>query len=765
MKNIDSQRIVNETNDESKTPQFDLNLLWLTFRRNWPWAFPTGLAFSALAVWYVMSSFVPTYRASSLLEANTDYLVFKGVMPVVKNLTKTEKPLIFHAIVLDSVLSNDENRKAPSLSDPDDKVAEVNLRKNLSVGSGGADSRLEVSYVDSDPVMAAKICKAVVDSYLKQRMEFDIMRVSNLERWLEPEIQRWQQEVEQAQIRVSELSKQTFGHAPGQKAALMEQENNLALATRLQAEMADINLEISIAEARVAMRSDEVDNVDDSNLPAIDDVTEENLKILGLYVTKPQVTDFQISQLALSDPEVKKANLQIDHYQGLKRDLEDQDRVGVKRADYNRYCEKLSEWKSTLEQAKIGAASRARKQLEKAADAEYSQLLTVAKAEALQIYREDATKRKLIIEQELEDLEALKKRLEIVSTQYATEKQRLEAFGGVTAEYQFAQEEYEVARSVLTKLQDRKAAIRTERRQDGTVRMIAEAVPPRTPVEPVPFKKLAGLGGAAFIIPFLFGLLLEFRTQRLTDSNMCEKHGFAVIGEIARIPNKLSGGKSRRVFEESVDTLRACLALSNETRKARTFGVVSSMTGEGKSSVSSQLAISIAKANGKTVLLVDADLRCPDQHEIFGLNNEKGLSTVLFGSSTLEESVDTSYGDLVHILTSGPLLTNPHRLINVESFRRFITEALEHYEYIVVDTAPVLSAGESLAVASTVDSTLVCLMRDVSRIDNVNRAVSRLEAAGATISGTVFSGVSARQYSYRYGDYRYAPVSVESTAG
>jgi len=82
-------------------------------------------------------------------------------------------------------------------------------------------------------------------------------------------------------------------------------------------------------------------------------------------------------------------------------------------------------------------------------------------------------------------------------------------------------------------------------------------------------------------------------------------------------------------------------------------------------------------------------------------------------------------------------------------------DALNSYTYVVVDTAPVLSAGETLAIAATVESTLLCLMRDVSRLDSIRQTTRRLEAAGAKIVGTVFSGVTSRQYAYRYGDYHY----------
>ena len=287
---------------------------------------------------------------------------------------------------------------------------------------------------------------------------------------------------------------------------------------------------------------------------------------------------------------------------------------------------------------------------------------------------------------------------------------------------------------------------------------------PKAPIEVIPLKKMLAASGAAFVVPFLFGLLWEFKVQRVTDSRAVENANLApVMGEVARLPAGDRSARGRRLFEESIDTLRANLFLSIDTKSTRSIAVVSSMSGEGKSSVASQLALSIAKATGETVLLVDTDLRCPDQHEIFGIDAGPGLTAVLSGTATMEEAVDNSLGDLIHILPAGRLDRSPHRLMSPEAMRRFVDASLQKYGYVVFDTAPVLSAGETLAVASVVDSTLVCVMRDVSRIDNVTRTTRRLEASGARIAGTVFSGVSARQYSYRYGDYHYA-VGSEFTS-
>jgi capsular exopolysaccharide synthesis family protein len=180
------------------------------------------------------------------------------------------------------------------------------------------------------------------------------------------------------------------------------------------------------------------------------------------------------------------------------------------------------------------------------------------------------------------------------------------------------------------------------------------------------------------------------------------------------------------------------------------------MSGEGKSTAVSQLAISLAKASGRTVLIVDADMRCPDQHDVFGLPLEPGLNEVLRNAVPLHDAINRELGDLIHVLPAGRLKASPHRLISPSSIKELLDDALQHYGYVIFDTAPVLSAGETLAVASSVDSTLVCVMRDLTRMDSVVRTTHRLEASGARVVGTIFSGVTPRQYTYRYGDYKYS---------
>jgi Mrp family chromosome partitioning ATPase len=158
-------------------------------------------------------------------------------------------------------------------------------------------------------------------------------------------------------------------------------------------------------------------------------------------------------------------------------------------------------------------------------------------------------------------------------------------------------------------------------------------------------------------------------------------------------------------------------------------------------------------------------MRCPDQHDVFGLPLEPGLNDVLRTDVPLSQAVNKELGDLVHVLPAGRLKSSPHRLISPSSMKELLDEALQSYAYVVIDTAPVLSAGETLAVTAAVDSTLVCVMRDLTRMDSVVRTSHRLEAAGANVVGTIFSGVTPRQYAYRYGDYKYTNMGEYLTSG
>ncbi|TWU55695.1 polysaccharide biosynthesis tyrosine autokinase [Rubripirellula reticaptiva] len=747
---------------DSESSSFDPWILWVTFRRCWPWAVPAGMVLAGVAAMFVLQGFVPRYEATHLLVANDEYVVFDNVMKYSKDLARTETALILNPIVLVPALADPSLHDVPSLSNP--ATAEAHLRSNLTIKSGGDPKSLEIRYEDTDPEVAKNVCNAVAKSYLRQRDSFDAARVTNIEEWLEPEIQQWEQRVEERQARVQTLSEQTLGFAPGKAIEKAENESNLALLTQLRSEIGDLKIELSLFDAGL---------YDGGNLAASPVLAAAPMVVPEAVVKRGKPSESEIASHLEADPRVAELVQKVNRYRASVLDMEVNDMVRVNRDYYKELNKNLASAESELQSERREARDRTIEKLERFAEDEYERQKVAAKrtsewqqeqfaAQAKELAQQSSKIQSEVSAAEKASRErqrfAIVSRLEILQAQYNEESERLEKFGGTTAQLQFAQDELAVASGVLKKLRDRVAAIKTERRQDGAVRTLAEATAPKSPIETVPYKKLAMASSVAFMVPFLIGLIFEYRVQRVTDASSFTRSGdmVPIMGEVARLPSGSRSQKGRRVFEESIDTLRANLFLSMDTSNVRSIAVVSGMSGEGKSSVSSQLALSIAKATGETVLLVDGDLRCPDQHEIFGLEMGDGFAGVLSGKTTLIEAVDTSLGALIHVLPAGRLTASPHRLMSPSGMKDFVDHALSHYSYVVMDTAPVLSAGETLAVASAVDASLICVMRDVSRIDNVTRTTRRLEAAGASIAGTVFSGVSARQYSYRYGDYHYA---------
>ena len=676
-------------------------------------------------------------------------------MQVRGDLARTEKAVIFNRVVLGPVLLNLGDLGSDSLCSAAD--AEMELRQNLSVTGGGSSVAMRLSYEDPDPEAAAKVCNAIVESYLQMRGDIDQSRIRALESRLEPEIERARQRVADDEQRFTEMTKESIGYNPGDATAVLMSEGLFTLFARLQSQLSDLKQGIAFAKIKL-------------------EVLEENYKVAVekagagevTLVIKPVLqvpTESEVSQLVRSHPNIRGLEREIARYETRVRQIEDADVVGIKRSEYNRFKANIQQLlqQFAAEQQRLYPIEL--KRLKKLAKENYDRQLIRAKqlAEATEGERQLALLQE--VNQQRKKVREMEESLEVVSAQYDEETLRLQKFGGKTAQLRIAERELAMSQGVWDVLRKRLLAVRTERQRGGSVIKVTDATAPslNDPIEKLPYKKIVMASLVAMVLPFVVGLVFEFKACRLTTSEMCDKNGMEVIGEVAKLPPSAGHGRERRVYEESIDTLRSSLFLSTETRDSRSFAVVSSMSGEGKSSVSSQLALSIARATGETVLLIDADLRCPDQHDIFGLDLGDGLAGVLAEEISLDSAIDKSLGDRIHVLTAGKLRTTPHRLITPDAMSALIKQALEVYSYVVVDTAPVLAAGESLAVASAVDSSLLCVMRDVSRVDNISRTTKRLEAVGANLIGTVFSGVTARQYAYRYGDYRYG-VSIDGNA-
>jgi polysaccharide biosynthesis transport protein len=325
----------------------------------------------------------------------------------------------------------------------------------------------------------------------------------------------------------------------------------------------------------------------------------------------------------------------------------------------------------------------------------------------------------------------------------------------------------EVARKqqVIERIGDRILALRTEQDSPARVKDWFYAQEPTEPEELYPTKKLAMAASAGFAMPFALFLLWEMLARRVFSSERLEQElDLTVYGEIARMPKRRVRASvksedqfdhSLHLFRESFDTLSTNLRLSLDLGDVRVLAVASAVNSEGKTSVAAELARRLSENNHGKVLLIDADLRAPDIHRLFQIPSTPGLAEVLDGQVSLDQAIVTDWSEHLHLLPAGRASTSPVSLLGNGNLRTLMEQALRDYRFVVFDTAPVLAASESMILSNAADATLLCVMCEVSRQDQVRRAYRRLQLSGSRRVGLVFNGISPHQYQSRYGKYPY----------
>ncbi|CAM4096660.1 tyrosine protein kinase [Bacillus manliponensis] len=157
---------------------------------------------------------------------------------------------------------------------------------------------------------------------------------------------------------------------------------------------------------------------------------------------------------------------------------------------------------------------------------------------------------------------------------------------------------------------------------------------------------------------------------------------------------------------EQYRTIRTNLQFSSIIRKDQTLVITSPNGGEGKSTVTANLAVSIAGQEEK-VLVIDASLRSPSIHSMFHLENDIGLTTILIGRSTLEKAVKKTEVENLYVLTSGPIPFNPAELLSSEAMEILIKQAVEQYDIILFDSPSVLEVSDTSILSDQCDGVLL----------------------------------------------------------
>ncbi len=215
---------------------------------------------------------------------------------------------------------------------------------------------------------------------------------------------------------------------------------------------------------------------------------------------------------------------------------------------------------------------------------------------------------------------------------------------------------------------------------------------------------------------------------------------------------------------EAFRQLRTNLQFIDVDTPRKVIVVTSALPNEGKTTTVTNLAIALALA-GNRVLVVDADLRRPKVATLLGVDRTAGLTSVLSGRVEVGRVIQP-WGGLFDVLASGPLPPNPSELLASDHMNKVLTELREQYDTVLVDSPPLLPVTDAAAVAPATDGAiLVCRFKQTTRSE-VESAVGALSAVGAPLLGTVFTMVPStgpRSYGHYNAYYRDEPVAAPSS--
>jgi capsular exopolysaccharide synthesis family protein len=262
--------------------------------------------------------------------------------------------------------------------------------------------------------------------------------------------------------------------------------------------------------------------------------------------------------------------------------------------------------------------------------------------------------------------------------------------------------------------------------------------------------------------------------QRLHSAEeIADVLGVPIVGLVPSMSRKESvaarGQKvhldSKSLWAETYRMVRTAVFFAASQAKAKTILVTSPEVADGKTTVVSNLAIAMAQAGQKTLIL-EADFRRPMQHKVFGLNHhDRGLSSVLGNTEELDEVIQPTYVQGLDLLACGPEVPDPSETLHSENFAKLVKLLAKKYDRVIVDSPPVLPVTDAQILASICQITLLVLRAEKSTRKASRQARDALVRVGARVLGVVVNDVPKNgRYGY-YGGYGYYRRSCERGPG
>jgi capsular exopolysaccharide synthesis family protein len=298
----------------------------------------------------------------------------------------------------------------------------------------------------------------------------------------------------------------------------------------------------------------------------------------------------------------------------------------------------------------------------------------------------------------------------------------------------------------------------------NNVRILDRATRPRVPVSPILSLNLS----IGLVLGLLIGLPLAFAIESMDNTVKTPEVAEGLIGApllgmlpmLSQAKHRLMGDAPDRdlvVFKdptsqaaEACRSIRTNMMFISAQKEFALFSVTSPGPQDGKTTVAISLAVTMAQA-GARVLLMDTDMRRPRVHKSFGLKSDKGISSVMAGDLQLKDAISKSEVPNLDVLPCGPTPPNPAELLHTERFRQILTQCRGNYDRVVLDSPPIGPVTDPAIIGSMTDGVVLVLRAGHTTRDAAQFARRQLGDAGARILGLVMNQTDRKGSGYGYG--------------
>jgi capsular exopolysaccharide synthesis family protein len=328
-------------------------------------------------------------------------------------------------------------------------------------------------------------------------------------------------------------------------------------------------------------------------------------------------------------------------------------------------------------------------------------------------------------------------------------------------EYGVLERDVESSKQIYESLMQRakETGVSTELKTSN-IRVVDIAETPRKPYSPdyVLNLLLGLLGGCTLGVGLAF--FFEYLDSHIKTPDEIRTHlKMPALGMLPAVDVKelaggypLLSGKISQGFAEAFRAVRTNIIFSSAEEGSRTLVITSTGPGEGKTTFSANLAISLAQT-GQKVLLIDGDMRKPKLQEAFGVAQEPGLSNLLVGTAKASDCVRKTRSAGLWVLPAGKIPPNPAELLGSQRFRDFLAGLKEHFDWVILDSPPVMAVIDAAVVAYRATGVVFVVGAEMTSRHNAASAIRQLENAHAKFVGAVLNKVEIEKHHYYYSQY------------